>query len=150
MTRATFRWFSALCGLAFALHSPSAAAASLYERLGGAPAIHAIATTLIDRVSSDPRLGRSFKGAKLSHIKEKLDEQLCELTGGPCRYTGDPMRETHAGQHITEAEFYGMVDTLRTILRERHTRLRETNELLRLLAPMKRDIVEGPAKKPTA
>jgi hemoglobin len=57
------------------------------------------------------------------------------------------MRETHGGQHITEAEFYGMVDTLRSIMREHHESLGNTNELLRLLAPMKRDIVEGPERR---
>jgi hemoglobin len=57
------------------------------------------------------------------------------------------MRETHAGHQITEAEFYGMVDSLRTVLRQRGTGITETNELLRLLAPMKRDIVEGPARR---
>jgi hemoglobin len=125
----------------------AAASTSLYQRLGGQEAIESIASTLIDRVTADKQLQRSFQGAKIPRIKDKLAEQLCELTGGPCRYTGDPMRETHAGHHITEAEFYGMVDCLRVILKERHTRLAETNELLRLLAPMKREIVEGPARR---
>jgi len=87
-------------------------------------------------------LGRSFKDTKLSRIKGLLAEQICDLSGGPCRYSGDPMKEVHAGQHISEAEFYGMVDTLRDILQQRHVGIGATNELLRLLAPMKRDIVE--------
>jgi hemoglobin len=119
--------------------------ASLYERLGGAPAVTQIANELIDRVAADPRLGESFKDSNLKRVKQKLDEQLCEISGGPCRYSGDSMRESHAGHHITEAHFYGMVETLKQVLRERHVGLRETNELLRLLAPMKRDIVEPPA-----
>jgi hypothetical protein len=39
-----------------------------------------------------------------------------------------------------------MVDTLRRILKQQHVSLSATNELLRLLAPMKRDIVEPPEK----
>jgi hemoglobin len=87
-------------------------------------------------------MGPSFKDSKLSRIKTLLAEQICDLSGGPCHYSGDPMKEVHAGHHITEAMFYRMVDTLRDILRERQVDIRSTNQLLRLLAPMKRDVVE--------
>jgi hemoglobin len=119
------------------------APASLYDRLGGETGVAAIANSLIDRVSADPALGRSFKDAKLDRIKRLLAEQICDLAGGPCHYSGDSMREVHAGHHISEAEFYGMVDILRGILKQRHVGLGATNELLRLLAPMKRDVVES-------
>jgi len=116
--------------------------ATLYERLGGQPGVAAIAGMLIDRVAADPRIGRSFKDTNLDHIKKMLAEQICDLSGGPCRYSGDSMKESHAGHHISEADFYGMVTDLRDILHERRVSLGATNELLRLLAPMKRDIVE--------
>ncbi len=114
----------------------------LYDRLGGETGVAAIAATLIDRVSADPKLGRSFKDSKLDRIKRLLAEQICDLSGGPCHYSGDSMKEVHAGHHISEAEFYGMVAQLRMVLQERHVSLGATNELLRLLAPMKRDVVE--------
>jgi hemoglobin len=119
-----------------------ASTATLYERLGGESGVAAISATLIDRVAADPRLGRSFKDTNLGRIKQLLAEQLCDLSGGPCHYTGDSMKEVHAGHHISQAEFYGMVDTLRTILKERRVGIAATNRLLRLLAPMKRDVVE--------
>lgn len=118
--------------------------ASLYERLGGQSGVSAIADSLIDHVSADPKLGRSFADTNLKHIKTLLAEQICDLSGGPCHYSGDTMKETHAGHHISEAEFYGMVADLREILRQRHVSMGATNELLRLLAPMKRDVVEAP------
>lgn len=117
----------------------------LYERLGANSGVAAISDALIDRVASDPVLGRSFADTNLPRIKKLLAEQICDLSGGPCHYSGDPMREVHAGHHITEAEFYRMVDTLRAILKERHVSISATNELLRLLAPMKRDVVESKA-----
>jgi len=121
------------------------ASPSLYQRLGGEPVLAQISTELIDRVAADPRIGTSFKDSNLKRIKQKLTEQLCEISGGPCRYSGDSMRESHAGHHITESDFYGMVEMLQQLLREHHVGLRETNELLRLLAPMKRDVVEPTA-----
>jgi hemoglobin len=114
----------------------------LYDRLGGSAGVAAIAATLIDRVSSDPKLGRSFKDSNLDRIKRLLAEQICDLAGGPCHYSGDSMKEVHAGHHISEAEFYGMVADLRVVLKERHVSQGAINELLRLLAPMKRDVVE--------
>jgi hemoglobin len=117
---------------------------SLYVRLGGESGVAAISNLLIDQVVADPVLGRSFKDTNLGHIKGLLAEQICELSGGPCHYSGDPMKPVHAGHHISEAEFYGMVEDLRDILRRRHVSLGATNELLRLLAPMKRDVVEPP------
>ncbi|MEP6885368.1 MAG: group 1 truncated hemoglobin [Gammaproteobacteria bacterium] len=117
----------------------------LYDRLGGAVGVTAIADALIDRVSTDPKLERSFKDSKLDRIKRLLAEQICDLSGGPCHYSGDSMREVHAGHHISEAEFFGMVADLRTVLKERRVSQGATNELLRLLAPMKRDVVEPAA-----
>ena len=142
MTAVTIRMLA--CSLGWFMACAAADTAStLYDRLGGQAGVSAIANSLIDRVSADPHLGRSFKDTKLSRIKGLLAEQICDLSGGPCRYSGDPMKEVHAGQHISEAEFYGMVDTLRDILKQRHVGIGATNELLRLLAPMKRDIVES-------
>jgi hemoglobin len=115
---------------------------SLYVRLGGQPGVADIAATLIDRVVADPLMGPSFKDSKLDRIKRLLAEQICDLSGGPCRYSGDSMHEVHAGHHISEAQFYRMVETLREVLKERHIDQRATNQLLRVLAPTKRDVVE--------
>ena len=135
-----------LVGLLLVSVKTSAAVASLYDRLGGAPVVNAIASDLIDRTSASHQLGRSFEGAKIDRIKRLLGEQICELAGGPCVYSGDPMREVHAGHEISQAEFYGMVEILRDVLHEHHVALRERNELLALLAPMERDVVEPPKK----
>lgn len=125
------------------------ARATLYDRLGGSVGVAAIANTLIDRVVADPLTGPSFEDSKLDRIKKLLAEQICDLAGGPCHYSGDPMKEVHAGHHISEAMFYVMVTDLRDIMNERHIDLRSRNELLRLLAPMKHDVVEHAGATPT-
>ena len=141
MTQVTYRG-AVLITLLLLGGAGTASQAPLYDRLGGAPGVAAIADTLIDRVSTDPKLGRSFKDSKLERIKKLLAEQICDLSGGPCRYSGDSMKEVHAGHHISEAEFFGMVADLRVVLKERHVSQGAANELLRLLAPIKRDVVE--------
>lgn len=52
------------------------------------------------------------------------------------------MQDVHGGLGITEAEFYGLVEVLKNSLRAHGVAIAERNELLRILAPMKRDIVE--------
>lgn len=116
---------------------------TLYDRMGGAPVVERVVGQLIDRTATDPRTKRSFEGTKLARVKEKLAEQVCELAAGPCKYTGDPMREVHKGLKNTEAELSLMVQFLREALDANGVGEREKNELLRLLAPMKRDIVTG-------
>jgi hemoglobin len=140
MTDAAYRVLGPLLLLLSSI--AAGAQARLYDRLGGEAGVSAIAGSLIDRVSADPKLGRSFKDSNLNRIKTLLAEQICDLSGGPCRYSGDSMREVHAGHHISEAEFFGMVAELRAVLKERHVSQGAANELLRLLAPMKRDVVE--------
>jgi hemoglobin len=135
------RW---LVGAALATLVTGAAyadASTLYARLGGEPAVTAIASELIDRTATDPRTERSFRDSNLKRIKTHLAAQLCELTGGGCRYEGDPMREVHAGFDITDAELYAMVEILEDVMRARNVALADRNAVLALLAPMKRDVV---------
>ena len=123
-------------------------AGSLYARLGGAPVVTRLVDATIDQVVANHRLNQSFKDSDLKRIKEKLVEQICQLADGGCQYTGDPMRDVHAGHGISESEFYGLVEILRDHMRALDIGLRERNELLALLAPMKRDVVNVPAPPP--
>ena len=115
---------------------------SLYVRMGGARNVQAIAADMIDHVSKDPRTARPFEKVNLTRLKSLLAVKFCELTGGGCKYTGDTMRDVHAGLGISEAEFYGLVDVLRDSMRRHGVGLRERNEFLQILAPIKRDVVE--------
>jgi hemoglobin len=121
---------------------PPVEAASLYERMGGTPTVTDVVSELIDQAATDPQTRRSFADSDLPRIKRLLVEQICALSGGGCVYTGDSMRDVHAGLGITQAELYRLVQDLRDALIRHGVGLRERNELLRLLAPMKRDVVE--------
>jgi hemoglobin len=114
---------------------------TLYARLGGEPVMKSVINETIDRAATDPRTSRSFKDVKLQNVKDKIVEQICELAGGGCKYSGDPMDKVHKGLKNTEAEMHLVVQWLRDALDKRGIGEREKNELLRLLAPMKRDIV---------
>jgi hemoglobin len=142
---ASFRHAGAIVAIAIAaggIAGAADAAAPLYARMGGEAVVSAVVSDTLDRVVADPRLNRPFDGSNIQRIKLLLTEQICDLAGGGCHYSGDSMRTVHAGHHISQAEFYGLVQVLRDSLRRHHVRLRERNELLALLAPMERDVVE--------
>ena len=122
---------------------------TLYARLGGATHVDAVVNRLIDRSASDPRTRRSFEGIKLKAIKDSLAQQICSISGGGCRYEGETMARAHAETKIVASEFDAMVGMLREELDREGTDPGAKNELLRLLAPMKRDVVGG-ASPPAA
>jgi hemoglobin len=128
-------------GMLSACWMPTKPDASLYTRLGGKPALEAISSDLLDATSTDERTKRSFKDVKLSAVKESLTLYLCEKTGGNCVYEGETMKNSHADAKITTAEFELMVQQLRDVLDAHNIGTREKNELLKILAPTKRDIV---------
>lgn len=118
-----------------------AAGDSLYSRLGGEARVTAFINETIDRTSTDPVLGRSFNKVDVVRVKKLLVEQICSLTGGGCKYTGDTMVDVHAGLKLTERDMYGLVEILRDAMINQQVPLRERNELLAILAPMKRDVI---------
>src|SRR4029079_4629137 len=87
---------------------------SLYERLGGKPAITAVVDEFVARVAADTKINRYFAAAasdpaRLASFKGKLVDQICQASGGPCTYTGKNMKEAHAGMGITGAEVDAVV-----------------------------------------
>lgn len=127
-----------------------AAPPTLYARLGGAPQVDALVSRLIERAATDPRTRRSFDGVKLKALKESLAQQICSAAGGGCRYEGETMARSHAELKIVASEFDAMVSILREELDRGGADPAAKNELLRLLAPMKRDIVGGGGATPKA
>lgn len=137
--------YRSLCRLLLcvALIAPACADDSLYQRLGGQAAMTQIANRLIDMTAADAASNRSFQGkVNLPRLKTLLAEQLCSASGGPCRYSGDTMKQVHGGLKISESEFFAMVTHLRVVLDDMGVANGDKNALLALLAPMKRDIVE--------
>lgn len=131
-----------------AMASPTAPAAmadkSLYERLGGKPAITAVVDDFVGRVAADSRINGKFATTDIPRLKMLLVEQICQASGGPCTYTGRSMKATHAGMGVSSADFDALVGDLVATLNKFKVPEREKGELLGALGPMKSDIVEKP------
>jgi hemoglobin len=66
---------------------------SLYDRLGGKKAITAVVDEFVGRVAADTRINAFFAATaadakRLATFKGKLVDQICQASGGPCKYTG--------------------------------------------------------------
>jgi hemoglobin len=114
---------------------------SLYDRLGGKPAITAVVDDFTARVAADRRINRFFANTDIPAFKAKLVDQICEASGGPCKYTGKDMKTAHAGMGVTNADFDALVEDLVATLDKFKVPQKEKGELLAVLGPMRKDIV---------
>lgn len=125
--------------------TPSFAAdRSLYDRLGGQGAIQAVVTKFIGNVGADKRINGYFANADLKKLNKLLVEQVCAASGGPCTYSGRDMKTTHKGMKVTTAAFNALVEDLVSALDTFNVPEKEKGELLSVLGPMNKDIVEVP------
>jgi hemoglobin len=115
--------------------------ASLYDRLGGKPAITAVVDDFIANVAGDDRINGRFGATDIPKLKSRLVDQVCNATGGPCTYTGKDMKTAHTGMRIQEAEFNALVEDLIKSLNKFKVGKQEQSELLGALGSMKGDIV---------
>lgn len=121
-----------------------AAESSLFAAMGGEKVLKASVDRFADIVVADHRIDFTFADTDLSKFKFLLYEQLCELSGGPCRYSGRDMATAHAKLAITTAEFNALAEDLYLALGQSGVAYRQQNKLMALLAPMQRQIVKPP------
>jgi hemoglobin len=147
MMKASLFFKSLLLPLALSLLLGGCAAppATLYSRLGGEKTLTHLVDRTVNRAAADPRTQRSFEGLKLATLKKSIVTQLCALSGGECVYSGETMARAHKDLKITAAEFDALVDMLREELDQAGVATPAKNQLLKMLAPMKRDIVQPSA-----
>jgi hemoglobin len=118
---------------------------SLYKRLGGYDALAAVTDDFIGRLATDKKLGRFFQGASDNskiRIRQLVLDQLCEATGGPCKYIGRDMKTAHKGLGITEEDWNIGIKHLEATLDKFKVPHKEKEEVLGALSGLKADIVE--------
>jgi hemoglobin len=123
-------------------------AATLFDTLGGEPVLRTTVDRFADIVEADPRIDFTFADTDMAKFKQLLFEQLCELTKGPCHYSGRDMHTAHAKLKITTAEFNALAEDLYLAMGRAGVPYRQQNRVMALLAPMKRDIVKPPSATP--
>lgn len=117
---------------------------ALYQQLGAKPGLVKLMDDFMQRLLADPRMNPFFKDVDQAHVKAQLVDQICEVSGGPCKLKGPDMKRAHAGMDITKSNFNALVEVLQQSMDAQGIPFGAQNRLLAKLAPMHRDIVNTP------
>ncbi len=127
----------------------TAAKPSLYERLGGVYPIAVVVDDFIDRIMVDPRLNANPAVDEAHHkvppagFKYLVTELVCQVTGGPQRYTGRTMADSHRHLNITPLEWEAFLDDFGQTLDKFGVPAAERAELFAIVQSTYGDIVTG-------
>jgi len=120
---------------------------SLYERLGGFHAVATVVDDFLDKLKTDyllnenPYIREANKNGNSAAFKFLVTELVCQVTGGPQKYTGKSMKESHANMKITDREWQQFVALFKQTLDKFKVPLLEQSELVGIVVSLKNDIV---------
>ena len=120
---------------------------TLYERLGGVYSIATVIDDLIDRVITDARLNANPAVNEAHHkvlpagFKYLATEMVCWAAGGPQKYTGRSMRDSHQHLNITPKDWEAFMDDLQQTLDKFEVPTAEQAELRAIVQSTYGDIV---------
>lgn len=119
----------------------------LYERLGGLKGIAVVIDDFINRLvanktlNKNPAINSGRKSSPAPYLKFQVSQLVCEVTGGPCKYTGKGMKESHTHLNITEKEWGVMAKEFQKTLNKFKVPRAEQKELFEIVGKLKGDIV---------
>jgi hemoglobin len=122
---------------------------SLYDRLGGVYSIATVVDDFIDRIMLDARLNANPLVEEAHHrvppagFKYLVTEMVCWAAGGPQKYSGKSMAESHAQLKITPKEWDAFIDDLQQTLNKFAVPAQEQEELKAIVNSTRADIVTG-------
>jgi hemoglobin len=133
----------AVIGVATAQDTPL----PLYDRLGGVYSIATVVDEFIERLlanqtlNANPAINQARSRVPKAGLKFHVTELVCAATGGPCRYTGRAMKESHQQLNITEGQWQAMVAEFQKTLDKFNVPTKEQGELISIVKSTKADIV---------
>jgi len=120
---------------------------SLYSRLGGVYGIATVVDDFVNRIMVDPRLNANPLVDEAHHrvppagFKYLVTEMVCWATGGPQKYTGKSMADSHAHLKITSKEWEAFQDDFQRTLDRFAVPAEEQAELKAIVNSTRSDIV---------
>ena len=120
---------------------------SLYSRLGGVYSIATVLDDFVNRIMVDPRLNANPLVDEAHHrvsaagFKYLVTEMVCWAAGGPQKYTGKSMKDSHLNLKITPKEWEAFLDDLQQTLDKFTVPAQEQAELKAIVNSTRSDIV---------
>ena len=125
----------------------SNAEVTLFERIGGVPAIKATVDGLYERVLNDPTLAPFFEKVNLRWLKSQQNAFFIQALGGPAVYKGKDMKTAHAHMAISQEHFQAVAGHLVAVMTELSVPSSLIDEVVGVVAPLSGEIVTKTATK---
>ncbi|MDO8703348.1 MAG: group 1 truncated hemoglobin, partial [Sulfuricaulis sp.] len=93
------------------------------------------------QLNKNPAINAGRKSSPAPYLKFQVSQLICELAGGPCKYTGQAMKESHAHLNISEKEWGVMAKEFQKSLDKFKVPAVEQKELFDMVGKTKADIV---------
>jgi hemoglobin len=118
---------------------------TIYDSIGGAPAVAAAVDDFYQRLLADAQLAPFFSDIDLNKLKTHQRAFITAAIGGSQLYAGRDMRAAHIGMGITDGDFDAVVAHLVATLTSLDVPGEIITQIGTALAPLRADIVEVPA-----
>jgi len=122
--------------------------ATLYKRLGGAPAVKATVAAFYERVLKDRMLKKFFANTDTDRLAEQQYHFMSQALGGPKNYNGPDMKAAHAGMKIEQRHFDRVAAHLIDALESLNVPKELIDETIGVVGTLAGDIVTVTPKKP--
>jgi len=119
---------------------------SLYERVGGDPAIRAVMEGLYARIVGDPELAPIFERVNIERHSRRAAAFVAAATGGPTPWAGRDMETAHRALHVTNEQFDRVAVHLNDTLAAMSVPEPLAGELLILVGSLRAQIVGSPER----
>ena len=119
---------------------------SLYDEMGGEPALRRVLRTLYDRLFDDPMIGFLFEGKDKEQLIEHQVWFTARFLGGPSRYEGRSLPDAHAALPLLKGHFDRRHFILKEVLEEHHVPKAVKDEWLRVDQSLKTAVIKSGAE----
>jgi hemoglobin len=118
---------------------------SLYERLGGAKGIAALVDGIVEAHMANPVIQARFLPYRdKPDVVERVKKHTCDFlgsgSGGPEKYVGRSMRDTHQGMNITEAEYAAVAEDIHDTLKKHRIDRQTREDVLGIVQSLRNEI----------
>jgi hemoglobin len=133
----------------------------LFDRLGGQEGIDRLVGDFVSRALADPRVNFQRRGItrggvlgvgdkpvewnptdeSVGKVKKHIAQFIALATGGPTKYEGRDMKDSHKGMKITNAEFDAAIGDMKATLDAQRVPIEEQKELLAVLESTRSQVV---------
>jgi hemoglobin len=119
---------------------------TIYDEIGGAPAVTTVVDLYYERLIADPSVSRYFAGKDMARLKAHQRALVTVALGGMSEsYTGRLMAPAHAGLDITDDAFDRILMHLEAVLLEAGVPPRTIAKIVAILEPLRPDVVQAHA-----